>query len=58
MGVDPTLDATSSIAELFWGTQGSLNEPVINRYVNEIYDRLLSAVQYTGYIRSIERSSD
>ncbi len=58
MGVDPTLDADAIIAKLFWGTQGSIGEPIINGYVNEIYERLLSAVQYTGCVRSIERSRD
>jgi excisionase family DNA binding protein len=32
MGVDPTLDADTSIAELFWGTQGSIGEPFIRHY--------------------------
>jgi hypothetical protein len=32
MGVDPTLDAGASIAELFWGTQGSIGEPFIRHY--------------------------
>ena len=32
MGVDPTLDAGMSVAELFSGTQGSIGEPFIRHH--------------------------